>query len=61
MSSHQVFADSLLASLPACPPGLTAWNQSDPGRRFTVYRNNVMVSLIDALADTYPVTQAVVG
>jgi hypothetical protein len=26
-----------------------------------VYRNNVMVSLIDALADTYPVLQALVG
>lgn len=61
MSNHHVFADSLLAPLPACPPGLTAWNQSDPGRRFAVYRNNVMVSLIDALADTCPVTQALVG
>jgi len=61
MSNHQAFADSLLAPLPACPPGLTAWNQSDPGRRFAVYRNNVMVSLIDALADTCPVTQALVG
>ncbi len=61
MSAHQLFADSLLAEQPACPPGLTAWNQSDPGRRFAVYRNNVMVSLIDALADTYPVTQALVG
>lgn len=61
MSHHQLFADSLLAAQPACPPGLTAWNQSDPGRRFAVYRNNVMVSLIDALADTYPVTQALVG
>jgi len=61
MSNHQVFADSLLATPPACPPGLTAWNGSDPARRFAVYRNNVMVSLIDALADTYPVTQALVG
>lgn len=61
MSLHQTFADSLLAAAPVCPPGLTVWNQSDPGRRFAVYRNNVMVSLIDALADTYPVTQALVG
>ena len=61
MSPHQVFADSLLATQPACPPGLTAWNRSDPARRFAVYRNNVMVSLIDALADTCPVTQALVG
>lgn len=61
MSHHQGFADSLLAAQPVCPPGLTAWNRSDPGRRFGVYRNNVMVSLIDALADTCPVTQALVG
>lgn len=61
MSTHRLFADILLAPQPACPPGLTAWNGSDPGRRFAVYRNNVMVSLIDALADTYPVTQALVG
>lgn len=61
MSPHEAFADSLLAVQPACPPGLTAWNGSDPARRFAVYRNNVMVSLIDALADTCPVTQALVG
>ncbi len=29
--------------------------------RFDVYRNNVIVSLTDALADTYPVTAALVG
>lgn len=61
MTDQQVFADALLATEPVCPPGLTTWNQSDPGRRFGVYRNNVIVSLIDALADTYPVTQALVG
>lgn len=61
MSNHGAFADSLLATQPVCPPGLRAWNQSDPERRFAVYRNNVMVSLIDALADTYPVSQAMVG
>ncbi|MDO8788437.1 MAG: DNA-binding domain-containing protein [Sulfuritalea sp.] len=61
MSDQQVFAGALLATEPGCPPGLTAWNGSDPGRRFAIYRNNVMVSLIDALADTYPVTQELVG
>lgn len=61
MSNHQIFADSLLSTKTACPAGLTTWNQSDPARRFAVYRNNVMVSLIDALADACPVTQALVG
>lgn len=59
--NHQVFADKLLAAQASCPPGLSTWNRSDPGRRFAVYRNNVMVSLIDALADTFPVSQALVG
>jgi len=61
MSHCQGFADSLLAPQASCPPGLSTWNQSDPGRRFAIYRNNVLVSLIDALADTCPVTQALVG
>lgn len=41
--------------------GLTAWNNSDAAVRFAVHRNNVMSSLIDALAQTFPVVQALVG
>ena len=59
--NHRDFSASLLAPQASCPPGLVAWNGSDPGRRFAVYRNNVIVSLIDALADSCPVTQALVG
>jgi hypothetical protein len=55
------FADALLATDGGCPPGLTTWNGSAPERRFAVYRNNVVVGLIDALADSFPVTQALVG
>lgn len=55
------FAAVLLAPTFACPPGLKTWNDSDPARRFAVYRNNVIVGLVDALADTYPVAQALVG
>lgn len=61
MSAQPDFATALLTDDVDCPPGLTAWNQSDPAQRFAVYRNNVIVSLIDALADTYPVTQELVG
>jgi hypothetical protein len=43
------------------PAELCAWNGADVTRRFNVYRNNVMVSLIDALADTFEVTQQLVG
>ena len=61
MSHQQVFAQALLNPAQSCPPGLTTWNGSDPARRFAVYRNNVIVSLVDALADTFAVTQELVG
>jgi len=61
VSAQRHFAEAVLAAEPLCPPGLMAWNGSDPAQRFAVYRNNVMVSLIDALADSYPVTQDLVG
>lgn len=58
---HAAFAEALLARDFDCPPGLRTWNGSDPGPRFAVYRNNLVVSLVDALADTYPVVQEMVG
>lgn len=61
MSAHDDFAAVLLAPTFACPAGLKTWNGSDPAKRFAVYRNNVSVGLVDALADTYPVVQALVG
>lgn len=61
MSMQADFAAALIDPAAACPAGLKTWNGSDPAQRFAVYRNNVAVSLVDALADTYPVTQALVG
>jgi hypothetical protein len=61
MNSQTAFANALLNPELPCPSGFKTWNGSDPAQRFAVYRNNVMVSLIDALADTYPVLQALVG
>ncbi len=61
MSDQAGFARALLDPAMSAPAELSSWNGSDPARRFAVYRNNVMVSLIDALADTFPVTQALVG
>ena len=57
----QAFADALRCPDTRCPPGLTSWNGSDPAQRLAVYRNNVRVSLIDALAAGHPVVQALVG
>lgn len=59
--SQQDFAAALLDPDLPVPAGLTAWNGSDPAQRFRVYRNNVIVSLIDALADSFEVTQELVG
>lgn len=55
------FAAALLDPQASCPNGLRTWNGSDPVKRFAVHRNNVVSSLIEALADTFPVVQALVG
>jgi len=55
------FSAALLDAGRPVPDGLRAWNGSDPARRFAVYRNNVVVSLTQALADTFPVVQQLVG
>jgi hypothetical protein len=55
------FAAALRDPDAAIPAGLKTWNGSDPAARFSVYRNNVMVSLIEALADCFPVTLQLVG
>lgn len=58
--TRAAFARALLD--PQAPvPGLRAWNGSDPTVRLDVHRNTVVGSLVDALADTFPVVQAVVG
>jgi hypothetical protein len=43
------------------PAGLVAHNGSDPERRFAVYRNNVIVSLVNALKAIFPITAELVG
>lgn len=61
MSLQTGFARALLDPALPPPPGLSSWNGSDPSQRFGVYRNNVVVSLIEALAATFPVVEALVG
>ncbi len=55
------WAAALLDPALACPPGVRAWNRSDPAARLAVHRNNVVSSLVDGLASTFPVVQALVG
>lgn len=61
MSTQAAFAAALLDPQRACPKGLFSANGADPTRRFAVYRNNVHSSLINALADSYPVVLQLVG
>lgn len=55
------FVAALLDPSQPLPPELVTWNGADPRSRFDVHRNNLMRSLIDALADGFPVTRALVG
>lgn len=54
-------AAALLDPARPVPAGLLAWNGSDPAARFAVHRNNVVVSLVAALAETFPVVRELVG
>jgi hypothetical protein len=60
-TSQAAFAAALLDPDLPCPTGVRARNAADAGRRFAVHRNNVVASLIDALVETFPVVQALVG
>ena len=55
------FVAALLGPDQACPSDLRSWNGSDPTPRFAVHRNNIVVSLVDALAEQFPVTLELVG
>lgn len=61
MSLQLNFSNALFSHESSTPEGLHTWNDSNPASRFAVYRNNVLSSLINALADSYPVVQALVG
>ena len=61
MSALNAMFEALLTPGPDVPDQLISWNGSDPGKRFAVHRNNIAVSLVDAMADTFPVCQALVG
>ena len=61
MSTHAAFCASLLNPGSPCPEGLCSANGADPESRFAVYRNNVQSSLVNALADSYPVAMQLVG
>ncbi len=56
-----VFAKALLDPMARIPEALRRPDGAPATRRFDIYRNNVVASLVDALADSFRVTQAIVG
>ncbi len=59
--SQLQFAKALLDSEHPAPKDLINPKGGPAGKRFDVYRNNVVLSLSDALADAYPVVEKLVG
>ncbi|PPD42243.1 MAG: DUF2063 domain-containing protein [Methylocystis sp.] len=55
------FTDALFNPNARPPDGLKAWHNGPVAKRFAVYRNNVVVGLIDALAERFPVCLRLVG
>lgn len=58
---HAAFAGALLDPAAAVPAGLTCPPGGNVARRFGIYRNNVTVSLIEALRAQFPATERLLG
>ncbi|MEM1428024.1 MAG: DNA-binding domain-containing protein [Pseudomonadota bacterium] len=59
--SQSAFHEALLDPARAVPEGLTDPEGRPAGKRFDVYRNNVVASLSDALATGFPVIAKLLG
>jgi hypothetical protein len=59
--SQAAFATALFDPKLPVPPDLRSFGEPAGADRFAVYRNNVMVGLIDGLRDAYPVLCRLVG
>jgi hypothetical protein len=55
------FAAALIDWDRAVPVGVTSWTQDRPAKRFSVYRNNVIGGLVEALAARFPAARRIVG
>lgn len=59
--SQTQFITAVLDPMIDTPQGLVDPNGNPAGKRFDVYRNNVVASLSDALGVAFPVVQKLVG
>ncbi|MFN3892472.1 MAG: putative DNA-binding domain-containing protein [Beijerinckiaceae bacterium] len=57
----QSFARALADSGAPAPQGLRTWNRSNPDHRFNIYRNNISISLVEALCANFPVCFQLLG
>jgi hypothetical protein len=55
------FASALFDDAEAVPAGITSHTAPRPAKRFNIYRNNVLASLIGALRARFPVVERLVG
>ena len=58
---HAAWDLALRSADAAVPPGLRAWNGSDVAARFAVHRRSVIGPLAEALAQSFPVLQTLLG
>ncbi|MBR9863012.1 MAG: DUF2063 domain-containing protein [Rhodobacteraceae bacterium] len=61
MSTQPRFAEALLDPEQPVPDGVVDPQGRPAGKRFNVYRNNVVVSLIDAMETAFPVMRKLIG
>jgi hypothetical protein len=59
--SQEAFANALTWRNEGVPQDITAHNASTPTKRFNVYRNNVFVSLSEAIRSKFPVVERLLG
>lgn len=55
------FAAALLDPDRRCPAPVVVWDGSNAEARFAIHRNNVVSSLIDVVAETFPTVEQIVG
>ena len=61
MSNQTVFSAALLDGEQPVPPGLIQPDGRAAGKRFDVYRNNVLSSLVDAMVSGFPALVSLLG